>query len=150
MTSVLRYYNRRDNTTTTVIPDLSGNITIDPRHCKIFTLDMATAVPRTGETVEYVNNSGQVITATNQKVYHFYLFVNINTARYYPGLEFKLFFNNLPDDPDAWISLDNCAIMSPPLALFNYRSVSITATSDGSVFNVTATGPQAWAYGPFF
>ena len=82
MTSVLRYYNRRDNTTTTVIPDLSGNITIDPRHCNIFTLDMAAAVPRTGETVEYVNNVGQIITATNQKVYHFYLFVNHHSIRF--------------------------------------------------------------------
>jgi hypothetical protein len=149
MTSVLRTYSRRNNNTTTVIPDNSGRIVLDPRYTGIFHLDMSTATGITGETVNYTDNAGQGITATNQTVYHFYVFVDRKTAIYYPGLEFKLFFNNITHDENSWISLDNCGILSPPRALFNYDNLSITATSDGNEFTVTATGPQAWSYGPF-
>jgi hypothetical protein len=110
---------------------------------------MSTATGTTGETVNYTDNAGQGITATNQTVYHFYVFVDRKTAIYYPGLEFKLFFNNITHDENSWISLDNCGILSPPRALYNYDTMSITATSDGNEFTVTATGPQAWAYGPY-
>ena len=149
MTSVLRTYSRRNNNTTTVIPDTSGRIVLDPRYTGIFHLDMSTATGTTGETVNYTDNVGQGITATNQTVYHFYLFVDRKTAIYYPGLEFKLFFNNITHDENAWICLDNCGLLSPPRALFHYDSLSITATSDGNEFSISATGPQAWSYGPF-
>ena len=149
MTSVLRTYTRRNNNTTTVIPDDSGKIVLDPRYTGIFHLDMSTATASTGETVVYVDNAGNPITATDQNVYHFYLFVDRKTAIYYPGLEFKLFFTNITHDENAWICLDNCGILSPPRALYNYDTLSITATSDGNEFTVTATGPQAWSYGPF-
>ena len=149
MTSVLRTYSRRNNNTTTVIPDNSGRIVLDPRYTGIFHLDMSTATPTAGETVNYVDNAGNAITATDQNVYHFYLFVNRNTAIYYPGLEFKLFFTNIIHDQNAWICLDNCGILTPPLALYNCDALSIPATSGGIEFTVTATGPQAWSYGPF-
>ena len=81
---------------------------------------------------------------------------NINTsinASYYPGSEFTIFFKNPTNNGLFSIGItkditeDVSYIYSPPLA-WNYSppdsSQSITFKSDGTTFNVMASGPAGW------
>ena len=181
MSSVSRSYTQRNNNITQIIPELAyivpnGAGPVDLSGARVYVLNLPN-VPVTGG-VFYVDLSGNDLSGnpidgagritTGSDSASIVLFaVNQPThPGYYPGLEYTIFFRNLPINitgigPIPLFTIGMLSempnletppyvtpyILSPLLpyvltALTN--SQSVTYKCDGADFNVTGSGPAGW------
>lgn len=159
MSSTGRSPAQRNTNVTAVVPVRNGSrysVSVDPRHCSIFTVDMATLTPTsTTNNVTYYPG-GPVL--TDQHIFGMQMVIDSTIAKYNPGLEFTLFFTNgknLTNKDKSWIDFfppnsDDTDILSAPYFdgsssnFSNTNTQSVTLKSDGDAFRVTSTGPSAW------
>jgi hypothetical protein len=179
MSSVAARYAQRNNNVTQVVPsyvgvlDNPGSIT-DISGCQIYNLEFPN-VQYTGG-IYVVDLSGNdssgnpidfsglffPITSTDPSGYPistvaFTVTVPHNPA-HYPGLEFTVFFKNIPFDRFSGPPLLTIGILttivdappfpylfSPPIpSVFPGVNQSITLKSDGNRFNIVSSGPAGW------
>ena len=169
MSSAGRSPAQRNTNVTAVVPVGNGgvnhrgnwySVSVDPRHCSVFTVDMANLTPqyRNADIINYYPGSTP-LTGT-QHLFKIYMVIDPTIAKYNPGLEFTLFFTNaknLVDNFKSWIdffppSSDDIDILSPPVnygdrsAFAQYNTQCLTFKSDGDAFRLTASGPVAWTF----
>ena len=138
MSSSRPSYAQPKNNITTVIPVPMENnpprydITIDPRFCNVFNVDLAGLTSASGYYVFYIT-SAQAF------------------AQRYPGLEFTVMFTRHPSDNNrvTVYFMDGMADIITPVD-FPQGSVdiifSLTLRSNGTRFTVVSSGPTSWAY----
>ena len=159
MSSTGRSPAQRNTNATALVPVRNGNnyfVTVDPRHCSIFTVDMATLTPSsTNNSITYYPGGPAL---TNQNTFKIHMVIDEKIAKYNPGLEFTLFFTNgknMSNKEKSWIdffppSSDDTDIVSAPYfdgsaSIFQFNNTqSVTLKSDGDAFRITSTGPAAW------
>jgi len=161
--SISRAFAQRNTNVTTLVPVYDaqqfGVLTIDPRSCSMFNIDLSNATFLENRTVKYATNE-EFVETTTANVYYFYIDAYDSNAwrelaMAYPGLEFTLNFNVdwTVDQTNYFISLyyddTSCNILSPYKALNHYKHVSVTMKSNGDRFTVTGSGPQAWSHGSY-
>lgn len=194
MSSVAARYAQRNNNVTTIVPDRLGTINptnpvVDISGCAVYDLVIST-VEYTGGiyVIDLSKNdsSGNPIDFTglffpNQIIdpsgtpiptVAFGITVPHNPA-HYPGLEFTIFFKNIPFTRFEGPTLLTIGIVdlsggpvpyifSPPAIavatgnppetpytpIFPGVNQSITLKSDGDRFNIVSTGPAGWMGGP--
>ena len=181
MSSITRSFSQRNNNITQIIPEFvgkipNGNGPIDISGAHIYVLSLPN-VPVTGG-VFYVdlsgndasgnpiNGEGRITTGTDSASIVLFAVNQPTNPMYYPGLEYTIFFRNLPINitgigPIPLFTIGMISempqfstapyvipyILSP---LFPYvvtastNSQSITYKCDGEDFNVTGTGPAGW------
>ena len=181
MTSVQRFFAQRNTNITQIIPELVYTITdsggpVDLLGARIYVLSLPN-VPLTGG-VFYVDLSGNDISGNpidgagrittfgdSASIVLFAVNQPTNPA-YYPGLEYTIFFRNLPINitgvgPVPLFTIGMLSEMpiftTPPyvtpfilspllpyLLTASTNSQSITYKCDGEDFNVTGSGPAGW------
>jgi len=154
MTSTLSSFAQRKSNVIAVVPVLDGKyrvLSIDPRHCSLFTVDMTTQIPGdTNATVNYYG-FGNLI---GQKIYYYYFDMDPKIAKSYPGLEFTVFFKNcgyVPEPNNSLIDLyppntNYSDVLSQPQQMRYFNTLSVTFKSDGDLFSITSTGQSPWTY----
>ena len=182
MTSLQRSFAQRNNNNTQIIPEFVGAIPnnsgpVDLSGAHVYVLSLPN-VPVTGG-VFYVDLSGKDtsgnpingagrITAGSDSASIVLFAVNQPTKpAYYPGLEYTIFFRNLPINitgigPVPLFTIGIVSEMSqffigpqyvlpyilspllPYVIAASTNSQSITYKCDGKDFNVTGTGPAGW------
>jgi hypothetical protein len=164
MSSTGRSPAQRNTNVTALVPVRNGSryyVSVDPRHCSIFTVDMATLTPSsTSGQVQYYPGGSEL---TNQHIFDIQMVIDSTIAKYNPGLEFTLFFTNgknMSNKEKCWIDFfppnsDDTDILSAPYYdgsasnFLNTNTQSVTLKSDGDAFRMTSTGPSAWTLSSF-
>ena len=179
MSSVSRSYSQRNNNITQIIPEFvsitpTAGGPLDISGAYVYVLSLPN-VPVTGG-VFYVDLSGNdlsgnpisgagEITANGNQANIVLFTVNQPTNPvYYPGLEYTIFFRNVPSDLSGggpplftvgmvsqyFIEEEGDAIpfiLSPPIPILltaPTNAQSVTYKCDGADFNVTGSGPAGW------
>jgi len=176
--SVLRNYAQRNNNRTQILPSFVGEVSSDVlasiSGAAVYRLDIPN-VQNTGG-IYYVdlngvdtsgnllNFSGQIVPlqpGTSINTIHFVI-QPIVSASSYPGVEFTIFFKNIPQNIFSGIPFVSIGIvssetflpipyiLSPPFPPFLSGDMnspgdqSITFKSDGFRFSVVSSGPAGW------
>ena len=179
MSSVQRAYVQRNNNVTQLVPEPAGYINeggpFDISGSAVYTLNLPRADLRT-TGIYYVDLSGvdtsgnlldlsgllfPIDISGNNPINILNFVVNVPLeASYVPGLEFTIFFKNIPYNrfniaPLLTIGIVNSNgipfpyILSPPFPPVasiqpNVINQSVTFKSDGTNYNVSASGPAGW------
>ena len=169
--SVQRRYAQRNNNMTTLVPIFSGILpdipvisgssvyTLSIPNVQyvggIYTVDLS-GVDTNGNLLDINGLFSSGMSGNTINILNFV--IDSSSAVHYPGLEFTIFFKNIPTDrftanfPLLTIGiLDNINIPLPyilsapfPGALSPNTSPSITLKSDGQIFHITSAGPAGW------
>ena len=171
--SVQRAYAQRNGNNNQIIPVYAGmlpNTFIN--NCAVYTLNLPTVQNVKG--IYYVDLSGvdlsgnlldvagtfQSLDLSSNSINIIAFAINVPApASYYPGLEFTIFFKNIPFDrlinqilTIGIVSFSGAPIpyiVCPPVpAAIAPVSPSITLKSDGSDYNVVSSGPAGWMGAP--
>lgn len=181
MSSIARSYAKRNNNVTQIIPEysFSGAYSVGPYDVSgsayilnlpnlqntggIFYVDMSGA-DTAGDLLDYTGLFTSYIAGGSSFIPLIVFSVNVPyPASYAPGLEFTIFFKNLPYARIAEIfgaplavltiglgsnptSYPSPYIFSPPVPTIIAPVViqSLTFKSDGTNFNVVSSGPAGW------
>ena len=138
MSSARSSYAQPKNNITTVIPVPVVNnpsyydLTIDPRFCNVFNVDLAGLTP--------VND-----------YYVFFITSAQAFAQRYPGLEFTVMFTRHPSDTNrvTVYFMDGMRDIITPVGFPQYdvdTIFSLTLRSNGTSFTVVSSGPTSWVY----
>jgi hypothetical protein len=168
--SVLRSYAQRNNNVTQLVPEF---VDVLPdtvlSNASLYSLNLSN-VQYTGGIYfvdmsqpdslgNLINYDGSITSSNDNSIHNVNFTINIQTpAASYPGLEFTLFFKNIPYDRldinpllsiGIYSPIDGPSIpyiLSPPFpSLFGVNvSPSITFKSDGTNFTVSSSGPAGW------
>ena len=183
--SVQRAYAQRNTNLTKIVPEFATRIEnqggpfFDMSGVGVYTLNLPNKFQNIGG-IYYVDMSdidtdGNLLDLSGQFVANysgngngFDRLYNVNFAinaplnpAYAPGLEFTIFFKNIPFDRLNEINIpllsigiinlnENGApfpyIMSPPLPVLTAQGISnsVTFKSDGTYYNVVSSGPAGW------
>ena len=174
--SVSRAFAQRNTNVTKLVPKFESFLPDSPplTNCALYSLSLPSVhytggifyvdmsdIDMSGDVLNY---SGKLNTFNNNNCsINAIAFVlnNSETAPIYPGLDFTIFFKNIPTDrinnefsiPFTTICIINNIEMAsipyifcPPLpSLFGTNvSSSITLKSDGTAYNVASSGPAGW------
>lgn len=165
MSSAYRGFAQRNNNVTQIVPELTSTLDtiVDISNCSIYTLNIPNVqyvggiyyVDLSGVDLSgnLLNLDGEILGSTPINIVSFYLNIPVSASAY-PGLEFTIFFKNIPFDrlthePLLTISIVSPFfpipyIYSPPFPQLAGVSPSITVKSDGTEFNVASSGPAGW------
>jgi len=172
MSSVHRSYAQRNTNTTQIIPEYNGVITdsapfIDLSGAAYYTLNLP-LVQYTGGSffvdLSDVDTDGNPLNlygefrANSNSIYNVNFIVNVPfAASYAPNMEFTIYFKNTPLDrfpgpPVLAIGIikpDGAPlpyILSPPMPVLIAPDIhqNVTFKSDGTHYNVVASGPAGW------
>lgn len=171
--SVLRSYAQRNNNVTQLVPEFVDTLDINSfSNASIYSLTLSN-VQYTGgiyfvdmsqpdKLGNSINYDGSITSPTNESftIRNVNFIINVQTpAASYPGLEFTIFFKNIPyptfeGNPFLSIGILSQYEDSPPIPYIlcpPFPSViaptlnqSITLKSDGTNFNVSSSGPAGW------
>lgn len=177
MTSVLTNYAQRNNNVTQIIPQLLGPIPdisgtfFDLSNVSCYVLNLP-AVQNTGGVYfvdlngvdtdgNLLNIEGLISSMSDLSANNINFGINVPfNASYAPGLEFTIFFKNLPydrlfsDGPAPLFTIGIVALdgapfpymLSPPLPVIFGPAIynSVTFKSDGTNYNIVSAGPAGW------
>ena len=171
MSSVQRAYAQRNTNNTQLTPVFGGTLSeggpFDISGAAYYTLDL-TNVQNVGGVyyvdLSGVDSSGNILDLSGQFIANSNSINNVNfainvplAASYAPGLEFTIFFKNMPYDRFSGIplltigiiSLDGAPypyILSPPVPTLLAPNIfqNVTFKSDGTNYNVVSSGPAGW------
>ena len=177
MTSVLASYAQRNNNVTQLIPQLVGPITSGPffdlSNVSLYTLNLP-SVQNTGGIYfvdlsgvdtdgNLLNVEGLLSSMSDLSANNINFDINVPfNASYAPGLEFTIFFKNLPYDrlfqnygpyppllTIGIVAFDDAPfpyIFSPPVPIILGPTIynSVTFKSDGTSYNIVSSGPAGW------
>jgi hypothetical protein len=172
MTSIQRSYAQRNTNSAQIIPEYNSVTTTDSglfdlSGAAYYTLNLPLVqytggsffVDLSGVDTEgnLLNLEGQVLAGDN-RIYNVNFIVNVPfQASYVPNMEFTIYFKNMPYDrfseaPILTIGIlkpDGVPypyILSPPAPVIFAPKVhqNVTFKSDGTNYNVVASGPAGW------
>jgi len=170
--SVQRRYAQRNNNMTTLVPIFNTVIpnVINITNQSVYTLQIPNVqyvggiymVDLSGVDTNgnLLNIDGLFASYTNNQTINIISFIiDSSSAVHYPGLEFTIFFKNIPFDrftanvPGLTVSIIDDINFAPipyilsapfPGDVSQHKGVSITLKSDGEIFHITSAGPAGW------
>jgi len=151
-----------NNEVINIVPDYTvpywssqyGVFRIDPTHTSVFVADLSSAVSiYTDDVNNRVDVQGRIRNIYDKHFYYFAFAIDPTIAVNYPGLEFTVYFKNIPTSsgyigvyPDATLeSFSGFDYLSPGNTFNFFDTASLTLRSDGLKFRVISSGPVSWS-----
>ena len=172
MSSVYRSYAQRNTNSNQIVPEYNGVLTegapfIDLSGAAYYTLNIP-LVQYTGGSffvdLSGVDTEGNLLNLNGEfrsggnSIYNVNFIVNVPyPASYAPNMEFTIYFKNMPFDRFSGLPVLTIGIiktdgaplpyiLSPPMPVLTAPNIhqNVTLKSDGTHYNVVASGPAGW------